>query len=311
MVQDKLKKITDNLEKGIAQLCDSERYKTYLRTMSRFHRYSINNSILIWMQFPEATMVAGYNAWKEKFGRQVKKGEKGITIIAPCGKKETQEIIKIAPETLNPVYDENGQPVMQTVRTSAMRFRAVTVFDVSQTEGKPLPEVPVNELNGDVENYRTMLQALIQAAPCPVSFGDPGSGAYGCFSRGTQSITIKPEMSQSQTLSTLIHEIAHAMLHADREEALKLTRGTREVEAESVAYTVCSHYGIDTSAWTLGYVATWSKGKEIDTLRKSLDTIRSTAAKLIDKTDEQLNLILSHTSSPNLDTAPNIAMQLE
>lgn len=308
---DKLKQITDELEKGIAELCDSERYKDYLKTMSKFYHYSINNSILIWKQLPEATAVAGYNAWKEKFGRQVKKGEKGISIIVPCSAKSTREIIKIDPVTMKPIYDENGNPVTEKARSTAMRFKAAAVFDISQTEGKPLPEVPVNELNGDVENYRTMLQALIQAAPCPVRFGDPGSGAYGCFSRGTQSITIREEMSQQQTLETLIHEIGHAILHADQKEALQLTRGTREVEAESVAYTVCSHYGIDTSAYSFGYVAAWSQGKELQTLRESLDTIRNTAVRIIDRTDEQLELIQSHTLSPNLDTASNIAMRLE
>lgn len=292
--QDKLKEITDKLEEGVTAMCESEQYKTYLNTLSKFYNYSLNNSILIWMQRPEAIAVAGYNAWKKKFGRQVKKGEHGITIIAPCPSKKTEKLPKLDPKTMELMYDEEGNPIMQSVQSSSLFFKATTVFDVSQTEGKPLPEAPIHELKGDIESYQTMLQALIQAAPCPVTFGDPGGGALGSFSRTTQSITIKEDMNQQQTLATLVHEIGHACLHSVKEEALKLPRGTREVQAESVAYTVCNHYGIDTSAWTFGYVATWSKGQELKTLRESLDTIRSTSAQIINKTDEQLQLILGH-----------------
>lgn len=296
--KDKLEEITAKLEQGIADVCTSENYQAYLKTMAKFHKYSYNNSLLIWMQKPEATMVAGYNAWKSKFERQVMKGEHGITIIAPCPSQKTEEILKLDPKTLQPILDSNGVPVKEKTTISSMRFKATTVFDVSQTEGKPLPAPPIKDLSGNVENYATMLQALIQAAPCPVSFGDPGSGAKGSFDRGTQSITIKEGMSQQETLATLVHEIGHSHLHADPEEAKKLERGTREVQAESVAYTVCSHYGIDTSEWTFGYVATWSKGKEIKTLQSVLDTIRSTSAKIIDQTDEQLDLIQSQRLQP-------------
>lgn len=255
--------------------------------MSKFHHYSFGNILLIAMQFPAATHVAGYNDWKKNFERNVKKGEKGIKILAPCSFTAVMEVEKIDPATRRPVLDANGQPVTERIPIGANRFKVVTVFDVSQTEGKELPTIAI-ELTGDVEQYTAITGKLEKLSPVPIAYEDFPGTAKGYFSRMEERIVIRPGMSEAQTLKTMIHEIAHAKLHADPADTgifpdeNKKDRHTREVEAESVAYVVCQHFGVDTSDYTFGYVAGWSKGKNLPELRASLDTIRATAAELID-----------------------------
>lgn len=286
--EERLKAVTDKLEAGVTELFEGGRFADYLRTMSKFHRYSFGNIILISMQFPGATQVAGFQDWKKKFGRTVKKGEKGIRILAPCSFRSATEWIKRDPVTRQPVLDANGKPVIERRPTGAYRFTVVIVFDVSQTEGKELPEI-ASELTGTVEQYEHITGALEKLSPVPIVFEDiPGAAKKGYFSNMEGRIVIRPGMSQAQTLKTMIHEVAHAKLHAEPIEAAlfpdeqKKDRHTREVEAESVAYVVCQHFGVDTSDYTFGYVAGWSKGKELAELKASLDTIRAAAAELID-----------------------------
>lgn len=286
--EERLKAVTDKLEAGVTELFEGGRFADYLRTMSKFHRYSFGNIILISMQFPGATQVAGFQDWKKKFGRNVKKGEKGIRILAPCIFEAVEEREKLNPVTHRPMVDSSGTPMVERRRVEAKRFKVVTVFDVSQTEGKELPEI-ASELIGTVEQYEHITGALGKLSPVPIVFEDiPGATKKGYFSNMEGRIVIRPGMSQAQTLKTMIHEVAHAKLHAEPIEAAlfpdeqKKDRHTKEVEAESVAYVVCQHFGVDTSDYTFGYVAGWSKGKELAELKASLDTIRATAAELID-----------------------------
>lgn len=266
---EKLKEITDQLESGIEKLFESESYKDYLSTMSKFYNYSFNNTVLIYSQMPEATKVAGFKAWKTKFNRNVKKGETGIKIIAPCPFKITVE--------------EDGQEVEKTIPS----YRAVTVFDVSQTEGKPLPDIGPDEIIGDVAGYGKLFNVLENVSPVPVSFEDIKTGAQGYYSNEEKRIALLDGMSELQTVKTFIHEIAHAKLHdvnleQPLETAYRPDRNTREIEAESIAYTVCTHYGLDTSDYSFGYIAGWSSGKELKELKGSLELIRETAAEIID-----------------------------
>ena len=286
--EERLKAVTDKLEAGVTELFEGGRFADYLRTMSKFHQYSFGNIILISMQFPGASHVAGFHDWRRKFERHVKKGEKGIQILAPCSFRSATERIKRDPVTRQPVLDANGRPVIERRPAGAYRFTVVTVFDVSQTEGKELPEIS-SELTGTVGQYEHITGALEKLSPVPIVFEDiPGATKKGYFSNMEGRIVIRPGMSQAQTLKTMIHEVAHAKLHAEPIEAAlspdeqKKDRYTREVEAESVAYVVCQHFGVDTSDYTFGYVAGWSKGKELAELKASLDTIRATAAELID-----------------------------
>ena len=280
---DKLKEITDRLEQGITELFESERYKEYLRVMSKFHNYSFNNTLLIAMQKPDASLVAGFSSWKNNFGRNVMKGEKGIKIIAPSPFTVKQEVEKTDPQT--------GKPVTEEKEIKVPAYKVVSVFDVSQTEGRELPDIAVNELTGDVDRFKDFFAALEQAAPVPVGFEKIEGGAHGYYHLEEKRIAIDEGMSDLQTLKTAIHEIAHAKLHdidlnAPKEEQKpRVDRRTREVEAESVAYTVCQHYGLDTSEYSFGYVAGWSSGKELAELRGSLETIRSTAAEMINAID--------------------------
>ena len=288
---DKLKEITDRLEQGITELFESERYKEYLRVMSKFHNYSFNNTLLIAMQKPDASLVAGFSSWKNNFGRNVMKGEKGIKIIAPSPFTVKQEVEKTDPQTGKPVIGKDGKPVTEEKEIKVPAYKVVSVFDVSQTEGRELPDIAVNELTGDVDRFKDFFAALEQASPVPVGFEKIEGGAHGYYHLEEKRIAIDEGMSDLQTLKTAIHEIAHAKLHdidlnAPKEEQKpRVDRRTREVEAESVAYTVCQHYGLDTSDYSFGYVAGWSSGKELAELKGSLETIRSTAAEMINAID--------------------------
>ena len=294
---EKLKEITDRLEQGIKELFDSERYKEYLRVMSKFHNYSFNNTLLIAMQKPDASLVAGFSAWKNNFQRNVVKGEKGIKIIAPSPFKIKQEMDKIDPATNKPVMGADGKPVKEEKEITIPAFKVVSVFDVSQTEGKELPDIAVDTLTGDVERFKDVFAALEKASPVPIGFEKIEGGAHGYYHLEEKRIAIDFGLSELQTLKTAIHEIAHAKLHdidlnAPKEEQQdRPDRRTREVQAESVAYAVCQHYGLDTSDYSFGYVAGWSSGRELDELKSSLETIRATAAEIINSIDGHLQEI--------------------
>ena len=290
---EKLKEITDRLEQGITELFDSERYKEYLRVMSKFHNYSFNNTLLIAMQKPDASLVAGFSAWKNNFGRNVMKGQKGIKIIAPSPFKIKQEMEKIDPHTQKPVIGKDGKPVTEEKEITIPAYKVVSVFDVSQTEGRELPDIAVDELTGDVDRYKDFFAALEKTSPVPIGFEKIEGGAHGYYHLENKRIAIDEGMSQLQTLKTAIHEIAHAKLHdidlnAPKDEQPRVDRRTREVEAESVAYTVCQHYGLDTSDYSFGYVAGWSSGRELAELKSSLETIRSAAAEIINSIDANI-----------------------
>ena len=290
---EKLKEITDRLEQGIAELFDSERYREYLKVMSKFHNYSFRNTVLIAMQKPDASLVAGFSAWKNNFGRNVMKGQKGIKIIAPSPYKIKQEMQKIDPHTQKPIIGKDGKPVTEEKEITIPAYKVVSVFDVSQTEGKELPDIAVDELTGDVDRYKDFFAALEKTSPVPIAFENIGGGSHGYYHLEDKRIAINEGMSELQTLKTAIHEIAHAKLHdidlnAPKDEQPRVDRRTREVEAESVAYTVCQHYGLDTSDYSFGYVAGWSSGRELSELKSSLETIRSAAAEIINSIDENL-----------------------
>lgn len=290
---EKLKEITDRLEQGIAEFFDSERYREYLKVMSKFHNYSFNNTLLIAMQKPDASLVAGFSAWKNNFGRNVMKGQKGIKIIAPSPFKIRQEVEKIDPHTQKPIIGKDGKPVTEEKEVKIPAYKVVSVFDVSQTEGKELPDIAVDELTGDVDRYKDFFAALEKTSPVPIAFENIGGGSHGYYHLEDKRIAINEGMSELQTLKTAIHEIAHAKLHdidlnAPKDEQPRVDRRTREVEAESVAYTVCQHYGLDTSDYSFGYVAGWSSGRELSELKSSLETIRSAAAEIINSIDENL-----------------------
>ena len=288
---EKLKEITDRLEQGITELFDSERYKEYLRVMSKFHNYSFNNTLLIAMQKPDASLIAGFSAWKNNFGRNVMKGQKGIKILAPSPFKIKKEMEKIDPQTQKVIIGKDGKPVTEEKEITIPAFKVVSVFDVSQTEGKEIPDIAVNMLTGDVEHYKDVFAALEKTSPVPVAFEKIEGGAHGYYHLEDKRIALDEGMSELQTLKTLIHEIAHAKLHdIDLNAPLedlenRPDRRTREVQAESIAYTVCQHYGLDTSDYSFGYVAGWSAGRELAELKSSLETIRSTAAEIINSID--------------------------
>ena len=284
--------ITDKLEAGIADLFQSETYKAYLSTMSRFHNYSLNNTLLIAMQKPDATLVAGYQAWQKQHQRHVKKGEKGIQIIAPSPYKAKKEREVLDPATGQPKLDARGKPVKETIEVEYPSFRVATVFDISQTEGKELPSLGVDELTGKVDSYGDLLTAITETCPVPISFEQIESGAKGYYHTGDQRIAVQEGMSEIQTLKTLIHEMAHQKLHSHEKEKPpdeRLTARSKEVEAESIAYTVCQHVGIDTSEYSFGYIAGWSSGKDTAELKGALNKIREASSELIN--DIETNLI--------------------
>ena len=288
---DRMKEITDRLETGIQELFESERYTAYLTSMAKFHSYSFNNTLLIAMQGGQ--LVAGYNKWRDDFHRNVKRGEKGIKILAPAPYKVKKEMPKLD-EQGQPVMDKDGKPLTEVQETQVPAFKIVSVFDVSQTEGEPLPSIGVDELAGNVEQYEDFFKALEQTSPVPMAFEDIPGGSHGYYHLTEKRIAIQENMSELQTLKTAIHEIAHAKLHAIdpeaplTEQADRPDSRTREVQAESVAYAVCQHYGLDTSDYSFGYVAGWSSGKDLKELRASLETIRATAHELITTIDGHL-----------------------
>ena len=281
-----MKEITERLEQGVKDIFTSEMYTTYLRTMAKFHNYSFNNTLLIAMQRPDATLVAGFNAWKNKFNRYVKKGEKGIQIIAPAPIKEVEEREKIDKDTGLAVLNENGEPEMERVEYVVPRFRLTTVFDISQTDGEPIPSLEVNELTASVKDYALLTAAIEQVSPVPMRFDEIEGDAKGYYSDADKEICIQVGMGESQTIKTMIHEVAHAMLHNSdlmKQRGEEKDRLTKETEAESIAFTVCSALGIDTSDYSFPYVASWASGKEMKELKDSMDTIRLTAADFLEK----------------------------
>lgn len=289
--REQLKEITDRIEAGIRDIFESgdmDKYRNYLRTMSRFHNYSLNNQALIHLQRPDATLVAGYNRWRDKFSRHVLRGEKGITIIAPTPYKKKIEQEKLDPDTKLPILDADGKVITEEKEIEIPMFRPVKVFDYAQTDGKPLPErvaSPVANLTGSVENYEAFMEALRRASPVPVEVKPLSADVDGYFSPKSQSITLREGMSEVQTVSAAVHEIAHAKLHnygLQQPEAHKhKSRNTEEVEAESISFMVCAYFGIETGANSFGYVATWSKNAELPEFRASLDTISKTANGII------------------------------
>ena len=287
----KVQEITEKLEQGIKELFESEKYKTYLNTMSKFHNYSFNNTMLIAMQKPDATLVAGYKAWQKNFERHVNKGEKAIRILAPAPYKIKEERDKIDPVTQELLLDKDGNPQKEEVEITIPAFRAVSVFDLSQTDGKPIPELTAKELLSDVEGYQDMIRAVEAISPVPIELEEIAGDSKGYYDREAKRIAVQENMSESQTLKTMIHEVAHSKLHSkevEQDEQMRKDRNTKEVEAESVAYTVCQYFGVDTSDYSFGYIAGWSSGRDTKELRSSMDTIRRTASELITGIEEQL-----------------------
>ena len=317
--KDRLKEITASIEDGIKDLFQSDKYMQYLRTMSRFHKYSVNNVMLIHLQRPDATLVAGFNKWKDQFSRNVMKGEKGIKIIAPTPFKKKIEEQKLDPDTKIPVYDADGNAIMEEKTVQIPMYKVVSVFDVSQTDGKPLPHL-ASDLQGNVQNYDVFMEALKRSAPVPIAIEKMSADMDGFFSPDDQRIAIREGMSEVQTVSATVHEIAHSKLHnyekvqeqtvAGDETAApvkKKDRGTEEVEAESISYAVCAYYGISTGENSFGYIATWSENKELPELRASLETINKTASGLITDIDRNYAEIMKERGldkvEPELDAA--------
>lgn len=289
--REKVKALTDQLEAGVKAVFESDKYKAYLKAMSKFHQYSFGNVLLILMQCPEASMVAGYTTWKKQFGRTVKKGEHGIQIIAPIQGSKLIKQDRLDPDTQQPIIGQDGLPEKEPAFVSYQSFRIAYVFDVSQTEGKELPGLGVDELRGDVPNFAAMVSTIERLSPVPVEYR-PAAASKGCYNQIEQKIYINEGMSQAQTLKTLIHETAHAKLHALPVRDGKIIgkaekdKHTREVEAESIAYVVCQHFSIDTSDYSFPYVTGWSSGKELNELKASLECISKTASEMIDEIEK-------------------------
>lgn len=304
----RVKALTEQLEAGVKEVFESEQYKTYLKAMSKFHQYSFGNVLLILMQCPEASLVAGFQTWKRHFGRTVKKGEHGIQIIAPTQRSRLVKQDRLDPDTQRPVIGLDGVPEQEPVFVNYQSFRVTYVFDVSQTEGKELPSYGVDELTGDVPYFDSMFSAVEKLAPVPIEYRPAAAakGSYNCLER---KIYVNEGMSQVQTLKTLIHETAHAKLHAlpvkDGEIISKPEKDkhTREVEAESIAYVVCRHFGIDTSDYSFPYVTGWSRGKELNELKASLDCISKTAAEMIDVVEKACPEIARGLLEPDKENA--------
>lgn len=287
----RVQELTDKLEQGLQDLFNSDSYRNYLSTMSKFHNYSFNNTLLIAMQKPDATLVAGYKAWQKNFERHVNKGEKAIRILAPAPYKIKEKRDKIDPVTQELLLDKDGNPQKEEVEITIPAFRAVSVFDLSQTDGKPIPELAAHELLSDVEGYQDMIRAVEAISPVPIELEEIAGESKGYYDREAKRIAVQENMSESQTLKTMIHEVAHSKLHSkevEQDEQMRKDRNTKEVEAESVAYTVCQHFGVDTSDYSFGYIAGWSSGRDTKELRSSMDTIRRTASELITGIEEQL-----------------------
>ncbi|WP_147565975.1 LPD16 domain-containing protein [Coprococcus eutactus] len=327
--RERLQEITAGIEQGIKELFESDKYRRYLSVMSRFHRYSVNNTMLIYMQRPDATLVAGYNKWKNQFERHVKRGEHGITIIAPTPYKKKIEEQKLDPDTKAPMLDADGKVIMEEKEIEIPLFRPVKVFDISQTDGKPLPELAAS-LSGNVQNYEVFMEALRRSAPVPIEFEPMDANMDGYFSSDQQRIAIREGMSEVQTVSAAVHEIAHSKLHnyakaqeeaaraGDKEPPKKKDRNTEEVEAESISYAVCQYYGIQTGENSFGYIANWSQGKELPELRASLETINKTAGELINDIDRHYKVIckergidLTAAPEPQLDPIEQLAADID
>ncbi len=327
--RERLQQITAGIEQGIKELFESEKYMRYLSVMSRFHRYSVNNAMLIYMQKPDATLVAGYNKWKNQFERHVKRGEHGITIIAPTPFKKKIEEQKLDPDTKAPMLDAEGKVIMEEREVEIPMFRPVKVFDVSQTDGKPLPEL-ASSLSGNVQNYEAFMEALRRSAPVPLSVEPMAENMDGYFSPDRQRIAIRAGMSEVQTVSAAVHEIAHSKLHnyakaqeeaaraGDKEPPKKKDRNTEEVEAESISYAVCQYYGIQTGENSFGYIANWSQGKELPELRASLETINKAAGELIADIDRHYKIIckergidLTAAPEPQRDPIEQLAADID
>lgn len=298
-IKEQIKKLTDQIEAGIKALFQSgdlEKYQAYLRTMSHFHHYSVNNQMLIFSQCPHATLVAGYQKWQNQFSRHVLRGEKGISILAPTPYKIKVEKEKLDPDTKLPLLDADGNTITEEKEVQIPMFRPVKVFDVSQTDGKPLPErvqSPVAELTGNVEHYEAFMEALRRISPVPIEMKPLSNDLDGFFSPSKQSITLRDGMSEVQTVCAAVHEIAHSKLHdyAKQPNSQPKDSSTEEIEAESIAYTVCAYFGIETSANSFGYVATWSKDKDLKAFKDSLGTIRKTSSELISGVEQQFKEI--------------------
>jgi len=287
-----MEEITTKLEKGVKDIFSSDNYKDYLNFCARLPRYSVNNQILIMMQRPDATMCQSFTGWKD-MNRHVVKGEKGIRILAPAPYKMEREQDKLDSNG-KAILDKDGEPVKEKVEVTINAFKPVSTFDVSQTDGDPIPSLGIAELTGSVDGYKTLLDAVTEVVPVPVTFENIESGAKGYFHLEDNRIAVQEGMSEAQTLKTIIHEAAHQALHS--KEAMessgeKKSKNQKETEAESVAYVVCQHYGIDTSDYSFGYVASWSEGKEVPELKASLDTIRRTASEMIQKIDEKVQAL--------------------
>ena len=299
LIKEQIKKLTDQIEAGIKALFQSgdlEKYQAYLRTMSHFHHYSVNNQMLIFSQCPHATLVAGYQKWQNQFSRHVLRGEKGISILAPTPYKIKVEKEKLDPDTKLPLLDADGNTITEEKEVQIPMFRPVKVFDVSQTDGKPLPErvqSPVAELTGNVEHYEAFMEALRRVSPVPIEMKPLSNDLDGFFSPSKQSITLRDGMSEVQTVCAAVHEIAHSKLHdyAKQPNSQPKDSSTEEIEAESIAYTVCAYFGIETSANSFGYVATWSKDKDLKAFKDSLGTIRKTSSELISGVEQQFKEI--------------------
>ncbi len=285
--QEQIKALTDKLEAGVKEVFESEQYKAYLKAMSKFHHYSFGNVLLLLLQCPEASLVAGFQTWKKQFDRTVKKGEQGIKIIAPVTHSRLTFQDRLDPDTQQPMIGPDGTPEKEPVFVRYQSFRVAYVFDVDQTEGKELPSYGVDELTGDIPYFDSLFSAVGKVSPVPIEYR-PATESKGAYNFLEQKIVLNEGMSQVQTVKTLIHETAHAKLHALPVENGKIVgkpdkdRHTREVEAESIAYVVCQHFGIDTSDYSFPYVTGWSRGKELDELKSSLDCISKTAAEMID-----------------------------
>ena len=313
---DKVREITDKLEAGIQALFDSETFKNYLKTLAKFHDYSLNNTILIAMQKPDATLVAGYTAWQKNFGRQVQKGEQGIRILAPTPYKKQMEVAVIDPSTGQARMNPDGTKATEMKEIMVPAFKVVSVFDVSQTDGKPLPSLGVNELSGNVAQYDMFFEALKRSCPVPIGFEQIDSGAKGYYHTVDHRIALQEGMSQVQTIKTLIHEMTHQKLHSMDPKELppeepKLTRSAKEVEAESVAYTVAQHYGIETSDYSFAYIAGWSHGKDTPELKASLDRIRRAADEMITGIDEQFLAIHKEKEAEVEALAGDLAVKVD
>ncbi|HWR18845.1 MAG TPA: ArdC family protein [Clostridia bacterium] len=293
--KDPMQEITDRLEKGISELFQSDQYKQYLTTMSKFHNYSLNNTILILLQKPDASLIAGFRGWQEQFSRNVMKGEKSIKILAPCPIKKQIEMEVIDPDTQRPILDDKGSPVRKLMDITIPRFKIVSVFDVSQTEGKPLPSLGTNELTGSVEHFPAFFKAIQSISPYPIFTEQIDHATKGYCNYAERRIVIKEGMGEAQMLKTAIHELSHAVLHGIYHDAstklppeLRKDRNTREVEAESVAFTVCQYFGVDTSDYSFGYIAGWSSGRELKELKASLELIRATSSDIISRIEQTL-----------------------